>query len=195
MFHFLVTSLSQHSTFPQVWYNNKGWHAMVSFMNVANNAILRANLPKGANLAEYGITVINHPLNLTKEQLSEISVWVTLGKRFWAATQRRREAIFADPVRCSPRSSPQAHHLTGRSGGHLRHLCNVLRSGQFCPLSDPGEGHAGEASAVCQWCQSFGLLDGQLPLGHGAVTTLPYGKHIQTYLVWSFCVYKELFFP
>lgn len=50
---------------------------MVSFMNVANNAILRANLPKGANLHEYGITAINHPLNLTKEQLSEITVWVT----------------------------------------------------------------------------------------------------------------------
>ncbi|XP_008296944.1 retinal-specific ATP-binding cassette transporter-like [Stegastes partitus] len=61
----------------KVWYNNKGWHAMVSFMNVANNAILRANLPKGANLDEYGITAINHPLNLTKEQLSEISVLTT----------------------------------------------------------------------------------------------------------------------
>uniref|UniRef100_A0A669CMV4 P-type phospholipid transporter n=1 Tax=Oreochromis niloticus TaxID=8128 RepID=A0A669CMV4_ORENI len=61
----------------KVWYNNKGWHAMVSFMNVANNAILRANLPREANLAEYGITVINHPLNLTKEQLSEITVLTT----------------------------------------------------------------------------------------------------------------------
>uniref|UniRef100_A0A3Q0SWA0 P-type phospholipid transporter n=1 Tax=Amphilophus citrinellus TaxID=61819 RepID=A0A3Q0SWA0_AMPCI len=61
----------------QVWYNNKGWHAMVSFMNVANNAILRANLPRGANLAEYGVTAINHPLNLTKEQLSEITVLTT----------------------------------------------------------------------------------------------------------------------
>uniref|UniRef100_A0A669EM12 ATP-binding cassette, sub-family A (ABC1), member 4a n=1 Tax=Oreochromis niloticus TaxID=8128 RepID=A0A669EM12_ORENI len=64
-------------SFSQVWYNNKGWHAMVSFMNVANNAILRANLPREANLAEYGITVINHPLNLTKEQLSEITVLTT----------------------------------------------------------------------------------------------------------------------
>ncbi|KAM4533545.1 retinal-specific phospholipid-transporting ATPase ABCA4-like [Odontesthes bonariensis] len=61
----------------KVWYNNKGWHAMVSFMNVANNAILRANLPKGANLDEYGITAINHPLNLSKEQLSEITVLTT----------------------------------------------------------------------------------------------------------------------
>lgn len=59
-----------------MWYNNKGWHAMVSFMNVANNAILRASLPRGANLDEYGITAVNHPLNLTKEQLSEITVQV-----------------------------------------------------------------------------------------------------------------------
>ncbi|TRZ04354.1 hypothetical protein DNTS_000477, partial [Danionella cerebrum] len=57
----------------KVWYNNKGWHAMVSFMNVANNAILRAYLPRYANPSEFGITVINHPLNLTKEQLSEVT--------------------------------------------------------------------------------------------------------------------------
>uniref|UniRef100_A0A672P8F1 ATP binding cassette subfamily A member 4 n=1 Tax=Sinocyclocheilus grahami TaxID=75366 RepID=A0A672P8F1_SINGR len=61
----------------KVWYNNKGWHAMVSFMNVANNAILRAYLPPHANPSEYGITAINHPLNLTKEQLSEVTVLTT----------------------------------------------------------------------------------------------------------------------
>ncbi|XP_036410765.1 retinal-specific phospholipid-transporting ATPase ABCA4-like [Megalops cyprinoides] len=61
----------------KVWYNNKGWHAMVSFLNVANNAILRANLPAHADPAAYGITAINHPLNLTKEQLSEVTVLTT----------------------------------------------------------------------------------------------------------------------
>lgn len=61
----------------QVWYNNKGWHAMVSYMNIANNAILRAYLPPHDNPSEYGITAINHPLNLTKEQLSEVTVWVS----------------------------------------------------------------------------------------------------------------------
>ncbi|XP_067219926.1 retinal-specific phospholipid-transporting ATPase ABCA4 isoform X2 [Chanodichthys erythropterus] len=61
----------------KVWYNNKGWHAMVSFMNIANNAILRAHLPPHANPSEYGITAINHPLNLTKEQLSEVTVLAT----------------------------------------------------------------------------------------------------------------------
>ncbi|XP_053104298.1 retinal-specific phospholipid-transporting ATPase ABCA4 isoform X2 [Hemicordylus capensis] len=61
----------------KVWFNNKGWHAMVSFLNVANNAILRANLEKGKDPAKYGITAINHPLNLTKEQLSEVTVLAT----------------------------------------------------------------------------------------------------------------------
>ncbi|XP_069718217.1 retinal-specific phospholipid-transporting ATPase ABCA4 isoform X1 [Phaenicophaeus curvirostris] len=58
----------------KVWFNNKGWHAMVSFLNVANNAILRANLRTGQAPEEYGITAVNHPLNLTKEQLSEVTV-------------------------------------------------------------------------------------------------------------------------
>uniref|UniRef100_A0AAZ3RPX1 P-type phospholipid transporter n=1 Tax=Oncorhynchus tshawytscha TaxID=74940 RepID=A0AAZ3RPX1_ONCTS len=60
-----------------VWYNNKGWHAMVAFMNVANNAILRAHLPRNVDPMQYGITAINHPLNLTKEQLSEVTVLKT----------------------------------------------------------------------------------------------------------------------
>uniref|UniRef100_A0A8C3R7H7 ATP binding cassette subfamily A member 4 n=1 Tax=Cyanoderma ruficeps TaxID=181631 RepID=A0A8C3R7H7_9PASS len=61
----------------KVWFNNKGWHAMVSFLNVANNAILRANLRTGQDPEEHGITAINHPLNLTKEQLSEVTVLTT----------------------------------------------------------------------------------------------------------------------
>ncbi|XP_048208118.1 retinal-specific phospholipid-transporting ATPase ABCA4 [Perognathus longimembris pacificus] len=61
----------------KVWFNNKGWHALVSFLNVAHNAILRASLPKGRNPEEHGITVISQPLNLTKEQLSEITVLTT----------------------------------------------------------------------------------------------------------------------
>lgn len=74
---------------------------MVTFMNVANNAILRANLPKGANLAEYGITVINHPLNLTKEQLSEITVWVSLN----GPEERRQSLLMQSGVCPCPLSS------------------------------------------------------------------------------------------
>ncbi|XP_068276846.1 phospholipid-transporting ATPase ABCA7 [Nyctibius grandis] len=58
----------------KVWFNNKGWHAMVSFVNVASNGLLRARLPAGADPALYGITATNHPLNLTKEQLSEAAL-------------------------------------------------------------------------------------------------------------------------
>ncbi|KAL7984894.1 hypothetical protein Chor_003464 [Crotalus horridus] len=61
----------------KVWFNNKGWHAIVSFLNVANNAILRANLQQNRDPEEYGITAINHPLNLTKDQLSETTVLTT----------------------------------------------------------------------------------------------------------------------
>ncbi|KAM9174579.1 phospholipid-transporting ATPase ABCA7 [Mergus octosetaceus] len=61
----------------KVWFNNKGWHAVVSFLNVASNALLRARLPAGADPALYGITATNHPLNLTKEQLSEAALMAT----------------------------------------------------------------------------------------------------------------------
>ncbi|XP_062960402.1 retinal-specific phospholipid-transporting ATPase ABCA4 isoform X1 [Cynocephalus volans] len=61
----------------KVWFNNKGWHALVSFLNVAHNAILRASLKEDKSAEEYGITLISHPLNLTKEQLSEITVLTT----------------------------------------------------------------------------------------------------------------------
>lgn len=61
----------------KVWFNNKGWHAITSFLNVMNNAILRSKLPEGKNPAKYGITAFNHPLNLTKEQLSEVALMTT----------------------------------------------------------------------------------------------------------------------
>ncbi|XP_059725846.1 phospholipid-transporting ATPase ABCA7 isoform X1 [Haemorhous mexicanus] len=61
----------------KVWFNNKGWHAMVSFLNVASNGLLRARLPPGSDPALFGITATNHPLNLTKEQLSEAALMAT----------------------------------------------------------------------------------------------------------------------
>ncbi|XP_061418243.1 phospholipid-transporting ATPase ABCA1-like isoform X5 [Lethenteron reissneri] len=61
----------------KVWFNNKGWHAIVAFMNMANNAVLRSSLPAGTDPSDYGITAYNHPLNLTKEQLSEVMLLTT----------------------------------------------------------------------------------------------------------------------
>ncbi|XP_076977505.1 phospholipid-transporting ATPase ABCA7 [Tamandua tetradactyla] len=62
----------QHSL--KVWFNNKGWHAMVAFVNRANNALLRAHLPAGPARHAHSITTLNHPLNLTKQQLSEATL-------------------------------------------------------------------------------------------------------------------------
>uniref|UniRef100_A0A8C5P7H9 ATP binding cassette subfamily A member 1 n=1 Tax=Leptobrachium leishanense TaxID=445787 RepID=A0A8C5P7H9_9ANUR len=61
----------------KVWFNNKGWHAIGAFLNVMNNAILRSNLRDDEDPESYGITAYNHPLNLTKEQLSEVALMTT----------------------------------------------------------------------------------------------------------------------
>ncbi|KAF5903351.1 ATP-binding cassette sub-family A member 1-like [Clarias magur] len=61
----------------KIWFNNKGWHSIGSFLNVMNNGILRANLPPGKDPSKYGITVYNHPLNLTKEQISQVALVTT----------------------------------------------------------------------------------------------------------------------
>ena len=55
----------------QVWFNNKGWTASVSYMNAMNNLILRSLLPQDKDPRNYGIVTVNHPLNLTKAQLNE----------------------------------------------------------------------------------------------------------------------------
>uniref|UniRef100_A0A8C6Y8P9 ATP-binding cassette sub-family A member 2 n=1 Tax=Naja naja TaxID=35670 RepID=A0A8C6Y8P9_NAJNA len=55
----------------QVYYNNKGYHSMPTYLNALNNAILRANLPSSrGNRAAYGITLTNHPMNKTSASLS-----------------------------------------------------------------------------------------------------------------------------
>ncbi|XP_030640902.1 phospholipid-transporting ATPase ABCA1 [Chanos chanos] len=61
----------------KVWFNNKGWHAMASFINVMNNGLLRASLPPGPERRKHGISAYNHPLNLTKEQLTEMALMTT----------------------------------------------------------------------------------------------------------------------
>uniref|UniRef100_A0A087X6A3 P-type phospholipid transporter n=1 Tax=Poecilia formosa TaxID=48698 RepID=A0A087X6A3_POEFO len=61
----------------KIWFNNKGWHSVASFINVMSNGVLRANLPPGAEPGRYGITSFNHPLNLTKEQLSQVALVTT----------------------------------------------------------------------------------------------------------------------
>ena len=55
----------------QVWYNNDGWTAIVSYMNVMNNLILRSRLNPGQIPEQYGITTVNYPMNATVKQVTE----------------------------------------------------------------------------------------------------------------------------
>ncbi|XP_036067424.1 phospholipid-transporting ATPase ABCA1 isoform X3 [Oryzias melastigma] len=61
----------------KVWFNNKGWHSMVSFVNIMNNGLLRASLPPGPERRTHGISAYNHPINLTKDQLTEVALMAT----------------------------------------------------------------------------------------------------------------------
>uniref|UniRef100_A0A8C1AJD1 P-type phospholipid transporter n=1 Tax=Cyprinus carpio carpio TaxID=630221 RepID=A0A8C1AJD1_CYPCA len=73
----LILHLAVICSLSQVWFNNKGWHAMASFVNIMNNGLLRANLPPDVERRKYGMTAYNHPLNLTKEQLTEMALMTT----------------------------------------------------------------------------------------------------------------------
>ncbi|XP_059377891.1 phospholipid-transporting ATPase ABCA1-like [Carassius carassius] len=61
----------------KIWFNNKGWHSIGAFLNVMNNGIFRASLQPGKDPRQFGITTFNHPLNLTKEQLSQVALMTT----------------------------------------------------------------------------------------------------------------------
>lgn len=67
------SKMAIYSSF-QIWFNNKGWHGIGSFLNVMNNGIMRASLQAGKDPKKFGISAYNHPLNLTKEQLSQVAL-------------------------------------------------------------------------------------------------------------------------
>jgi len=57
-----------NATLAKAWYDNRGYHAAAAFSNALSNMVLRASVPDNAE--EYGITAYNHPLTLSKHQLS-----------------------------------------------------------------------------------------------------------------------------
>eukprot|EP00794_Sanderia_malayensis_P015936 gene15936-17537_t len=55
----------------KAWFNNKGFHAMPTYLNILSNSLLRANVkPSMGNPSSYGITAIYHPFNMAKNSLS-----------------------------------------------------------------------------------------------------------------------------
>ncbi|XP_030333996.1 ATP-binding cassette sub-family A member 13 isoform X5 [Strigops habroptila] len=55
----LNTTKSRHLA--KVWYNQKGFHALPSYLNELNNFILWLNLPPNADWRQYGITLYSQP--------------------------------------------------------------------------------------------------------------------------------------
>ncbi|XP_035898665.1 ATP-binding cassette sub-family A member 12 [Anopheles stephensi] len=53
-----------------VWYNNKGYHSMPTWLNMLDTAVLRAEL----NDSGYTIRTINHPLKIEEDDLSVSSI-------------------------------------------------------------------------------------------------------------------------
>lgn len=53
-----------------VWYNNKGYHSMTTYLSLLSSALLKAEL----NDSSYNIRTFNHPLKLSESELSESSM-------------------------------------------------------------------------------------------------------------------------
>uniref|UniRef100_A0A915KZX7 ABC transporter domain-containing protein n=1 Tax=Romanomermis culicivorax TaxID=13658 RepID=A0A915KZX7_ROMCU len=69
----------------KVWFNNQGWAALPSYVNVLSNAILRSNLPQ-EKWSEYGIVVYNHPMNYSSNQQGQrIAYGFNIGAELTAA--------------------------------------------------------------------------------------------------------------
>ncbi|XP_074055133.1 ATP-binding cassette sub-family A member 13 [Macrotis lagotis] len=54
-------NMSKPQTLAKVWYNQKGFHALPSYLNHLNNLILWQHLPPSVNWRQYGITLYSHP--------------------------------------------------------------------------------------------------------------------------------------
>ncbi|XP_058390822.1 ATP-binding cassette sub-family A member 13 [Diceros bicornis minor] len=55
------SNISQPKTLAKVWYNQKGFHSLPSYLNHLNNLILWRLLPPAVDWRSYGITLYSHP--------------------------------------------------------------------------------------------------------------------------------------
>ncbi|CAF1045754.1 unnamed protein product [Adineta ricciae] len=57
-----------------VWFNNKGYHALPSYLNVMNNLILRSKISDPRTAEKFGISTYSHPFTLNSDLLSRQSL-------------------------------------------------------------------------------------------------------------------------
>ncbi|XP_071807326.1 uncharacterized protein [Asterias amurensis] len=81
-FHSVKNNDEKVEEIAKAWYNNKGFHAMPTFLNTMNNVILRSFLPANQNPAKYGISAYNHPFRFSEEQRSISGLWEETARYF-----------------------------------------------------------------------------------------------------------------
>ncbi|CAF4604830.1 unnamed protein product [Rotaria socialis] len=57
-----------------IWFNNKGYHALPSYLNVMNNLILRSKISDPVIAGKFGISTYSHPFTLNSDLLSQQSL-------------------------------------------------------------------------------------------------------------------------
>nr|QNH67856.1 ATP-binding cassette transporter subfamily A member 1-like protein X2 [Brachionus rotundiformis] len=66
--HYITKQTPMASKYIKIWYNTKGYHANVAYLNLVNNALLRSELTDKTNADEYAIIAHNHPMKFSKHQ-------------------------------------------------------------------------------------------------------------------------------
>lgn len=65
--------ISLNGSTAAVWYNNKGYHSMPSYLNQLNNALFNVEM-NATKDEKFHIRTVNHPMKLGKDELSASSV-------------------------------------------------------------------------------------------------------------------------
>ncbi|XP_034365421.1 ATP-binding cassette sub-family A member 13 isoform X1 [Arvicanthis niloticus] len=120
---------SKPRTLAKVWYNQKGFHSLPSYLNHLNNLILWQNLPANtADWRQYGITLYSHPYGgalLNEDRILEsirqcgVALCIVLGFSILSAS------ICSSVVRDRVTGAKRLQHISGL--GHRTYwLINFL---------------------------------------------------------------------
>ncbi|XP_066485290.1 ATP-binding cassette sub-family A member 13 [Tiliqua scincoides] len=112
----MKVKLSHHKSLAKVWYNQKGFHSLPSYLNQLNNFILWENLPSDMDWKQYGITLYSRPYGgalLDEDKLMEnvrqcgVALCILLG--FSILTASIGSSVVKDRVSGAKR----LQHITG----------------------------------------------------------------------------------
>ncbi|KFV86259.1 ATP-binding cassette sub-family A member 13, partial [Struthio camelus australis] len=123
---------TKYKPLAKVWYNQKGFHSLPSYLNELNNFILWLNLPPTADWRQYGITLYSQPYGgafLDEDKIMEnvrqcgVALCIMLG--FSILTASIGSAIVKDRVSGTKR----LQHITGlgyKAYWHANFFCDML---------------------------------------------------------------------